>query len=121
MKSDTRGFTLIEILIAVVILSVGVLGMVGSAGLASRMIGQGKRNTQAALVAMQRMETIRQSALSTNPRCTALASGTATTSGVTETWTITGASRSRRVRVIVTYPTNRGVATDTVNSVVSCL
>ena len=121
MKPDTRGFTIIEVLIAIVILSVGVLGMVGSAGLVSRMIGQGKRNTQAALVAQQRMETIRETALSTNPRCTALANGTATTSGVTENWRVTGAGRSRRIRVIVTYPTNRGVATDTVNTVVGCL
>jgi len=120
MKSDTRGFTLIEVLIAVVILSVGVLGMVGSAGLASRMIGQGKRNTQAALVAMQRMETLRGQALATNPRCTGLASGTATTTGVTETWTVTGAGRSRRIRLIVRYQTNRGLATDTVNTVVGC-
>lgn len=121
MKSDTRGFTLIEVLIAVVILSVGVLGMVGSAGLVSRMIGQGKRNTQAALVAMQRMETLRGQALATNPRCTGLAGGTATTTGVTETWTVTGTGRSRRVRLIVQYQTNRGLATDTVTTVVSCL
>ena len=121
MKSDTRGFTLVEVLIAVVILSVGVLGMVGSAGLVSRMIGQGKRNTQAAIVAMQRMETIREQALSTNPRCTALANGTATTNGVSENWRVTGSGRSRRIRLIVTYPTNRGVATDTVNTVVGCL
>jgi prepilin-type N-terminal cleavage/methylation domain-containing protein len=121
MKSDTRGFTIIEILIAVVILSIGVMGMVGAAGLASRMIGQGKRNTQAAIVAQQRMEIIREQALSTNPRCTALANGTATTTGVTENWRITGAGRSRRVRIIVTYPTNRGTAVDTVHSVVGCL
>ena len=121
MKSDTRGFTLIEIMIALVILSVGVMGIVGAAGLASRMIGQGKRNTQAAIVAMQRIETIRQTALSTNPRCTALAGGTATTTGVTETWTVTGTGRSRRIRLIVRYPTNRGQAVDTVNTVVGCL
>jgi type IV pilus modification protein PilV len=121
VKSDTRGFTLIEVMISVVILSVGVLGMVGAAGLAFRMIGQGKRNTQAAMVATQRMETLRETALSTNPRCTALASGTATTSGVTETWTVTGASRSRRIRLIINYPTTRGTLTDTVNTVILCL
>ena len=121
MKSDTRGFTLIEIMIAVVILSVGVLGMVGAAGLSFRMIGQGKRNTQAAMVATQRLETLRQSALSTNPRCTALAGGTATTTGVTETWTVAGAGRSRRIRLIIRYATNRGTLTDTVNTVILCV
>jgi prepilin-type N-terminal cleavage/methylation domain-containing protein len=120
MKSGTRGFTIIEVLISIVILSVGVLGMVGTAGLVSRMIGQGKRNTQAATVAMQRMETLREAAMATNPRCTGLAGGTATTNGVAETWTVTGTGQSRRVQLIIRYRTNRGTLTDTVTTVVSC-
>jgi prepilin-type N-terminal cleavage/methylation domain-containing protein len=118
--SDTRGFTLIEIIIAIVILSVGVLGMVGTAGLVSRMIGQGKRNTRAGVVALQRMEILRQAAVSTTPHCTALAGGTATSNAITEVWTVTGAGRSRRIRIIVTYPTTRGTRPDTVNTVVAC-
>lgn len=120
MKSNTRGFTIIEILIAIIILSVGVMGMVGSAGLVSRMIGQGKRNTRAAAVAVQRLEILRGTVLSTNPRCTALAGGTATTNAVTETWTVTGAGRSRRIQLILRYQSNRGLLTDTVTTVVVC-
>lgn len=120
MNSNTRGFTLIEIIVAIVILSVGVLGMVGSAGLVSRMIGQGKRNTRAGVVALQRMEVLRQTALSTSPHCTALAGGTATTNAVNETWTVSGAGRSRRLRIIVRYQTTRGTLADTVNTVVLC-
>jgi prepilin-type N-terminal cleavage/methylation domain-containing protein len=120
MKSDERGFTMIELIIAIVILSVGILGMVGTAGLVSRMIGQGKRNTRAAAVGMQRMETLRQVAKSTTPRCTALAGGNATTNGVAETWTVTGTGRSRRLRIILAYQTNSGTLTDTVITVVRC-
>lgn len=120
MNSNSRGFTLIEIIIAIVILSVGVLAMVGTAGLVSRMIGQGKRNTRAGAVAMQRMEILRQTAVSTTPHCTALAAGTATSNAITETWTVTGTGRSRRVRIIVRYPTTRGTRPDTVNTVVLC-
>jgi hypothetical protein len=69
---------------------------------------------------MQPMETLRETALSTNPRCTALAGGTATTTGDTETWTVTGAGRSRRIQLIIRYQTNRGLLTDTVKTVVSC-
>jgi prepilin-type N-terminal cleavage/methylation domain-containing protein len=120
VNSNTRGFTLIEIVIAIVILSVGVLGMAGTAGLVSRMIGQGKRNTQAGAVTMQRMELLRQSALSTTPHCTALAGGTSTANAMTETWTVTGAGASRRVQIIVTYRTTRGTRADTVKTVVLC-
>jgi prepilin-type N-terminal cleavage/methylation domain-containing protein len=120
VSSTTRGFTIIEVLFAVVILSVGVLGMVGSAGLVSRMVGQGKRNTRAGVLAMQRMETLRQTALSVTPHCSTLAGGTATANSMTETWTVTGAGRSRRIRIIVLYRTTRGNLADTVNTVVVC-
>jgi prepilin-type N-terminal cleavage/methylation domain-containing protein len=118
--SDNRGFTLVEVIIAIVILSVGVLGMVGTAGLVSRMVGQGKRNTQAGVVAQQRMEILRQTALSTTPHCTALAGGTATTNNVTETWTVTGTGRSRRLQIIVRYAKPGGQLVDTVSTVVLC-
>ena len=120
MKSSTRGFTLIEIMIAIIILSVGVLGMVGSAGLVSRMVGQGKRNTRAAVVAIQRMEILRRTALAATPHCSTLSGGTATTNGVTETWSVTNSGSSRRLRVIVVYQTNRGTLADTVSTVVFC-
>jgi hypothetical protein len=84
------------------------------------MIGQGKRNTRAATVAVQRMEFLRQRALSTTPHCTALASGTATTNGVAEAWTVSGAGLSRRIRIVLQYQTNRGVLADTVSTVVFC-
>ena len=120
MTSDSRGFTLVEVLIAIVILSVGVLGMVQTSALVSRMVGQGRRNTQAGLVATQRMELLRQTAMSTNPHCTALASGTATTGTVSEAWTISGAGRSRRASIILTYRGNRANLVDTVTTVISC-
>ena len=120
MSSSTRGFTIIEILIAVVILSVGVLGMVGTAGLVSRMVGQGKRDTRAGALTMQRMEILRQTAVSVTPHCSTLAGGTATANSMTETWTVTGAGRSRRIRIIVRYRTTRGTLADTVNTVLFC-
>lgn len=120
MSDNERGFTVIEVVMAIVILSIAVLGMVGTSGLVSRMVGQGKRNTRAGIVASQRMEILRQSALSTSPHCTALASGSATTNSVNETWTISGAGRSRKIQIIVQYQTTRGTLADTVKTVVLC-
>ena len=120
MTSNERGFSLIEIMIAIVILSVGVLGMVGTSALVSRMVGQGRRNTQASTVADQRMDLLRQTAMSTSPHCTALASGSATTGIVSETWTVTGAGRSRHVQIVFRYRGNRSTLADTVNTVIFC-
>jgi len=40
-RTSERGFTLIEIMLAVVVLSVGVMALVRSSALATRMIGRG--------------------------------------------------------------------------------
>ena len=68
MKQE-RGFTLIEILIAIVVLSVGVLGMVTSSALVTRMIATGQRSAVASSFANERLERLRGTA------CTAQAAG----------------------------------------------
>jgi len=51
------GFSLIEVLIAMVILAVGLLAIEAMAIGASRMVAGGDRNTEYALLATQRLET----------------------------------------------------------------
>lgn len=58
-KSNERGFTIIEIIIAIIVLTVGLLGLVSTAALVTRMIGRGQRSTEAAIFAAQRMELLR--------------------------------------------------------------
>lgn len=53
------GFTLVELLIALVILSVGLLGLVTTSALVTRMIGRGQRSADAALFAARRLERLR--------------------------------------------------------------
>jgi type IV pilus assembly protein PilV len=123
--SDRKGFTLIEVLVAVVVLSVGIVALVGSAGAVTRMIGRGKASTIASHVAARRLETLRQQALATNPRCTALANGTGTAElGMTEAWTITtpvGLPTTRTLQATVTYRTGNGrTATANLVSIIRC-
>ena len=47
MKRSTAGFTIAEVLVAIVVLSVGVVAMPGSSALVTRMIGRGQRATRA--------------------------------------------------------------------------
>ena len=119
---DSRGFTLIEVMIAIVVLAIGVTALVGSSAVVTRMIGQGKISTQAVQAISQRMEQLRATAYSTTPNCTGLAAGSATTAnGVTTTWTITANGELRTIRVIVNYPTTAGTDADTVSTIIRCL
>ena len=43
MKRE-QGFTLVEVIIAILVLTVGLLGLVTSAALVTRMIGRGQHN-----------------------------------------------------------------------------
>ena len=121
MTRNTSGFTLVEVLVAVILLSVGILALASGSGAVFRMLGAGKRSTKAAAVASERLERLRRQANTTNPRCTALASGTATRPGnVTETWTVTGSGLTRTVQVWVRYPTSRGTTADTLFTTLAC-
>jgi prepilin-type N-terminal cleavage/methylation domain-containing protein len=121
MNASRAGFTLVEVVVAIVILSVGVVAVAGTFGSSARLVGQGWRFTRAATVASQRLETLRGQANSTSPRCTALANGTATTAGITQTWTITTSGSLRNIVLIVQAPRPGGVSLDTLRTTLECL
>ncbi len=127
MKALTRkdgGFSIIEVLVAIIILSVGLLALAQSSGTVSRMVGRGNQDTQAAMAAQARLDALRQLANTTTPKCTALASGSATgTLPITGTaWTVTtNSDGTRTVVVTVTYRISRGTRTETVRARLGCL
>lgn len=57
-----KGFTIIEVIIAIIVLTVGVLGMVTTAALVTRMIARGQRSAQASAFASRRLERMRVAA-----------------------------------------------------------
>lgn len=123
MKSRD-GFTIVEVLVALIILTTGLLAVAAGSGSVFRMLGSGRRSSAAAAVAQNRLEAIRRVANRTDPRCTdgALVSGTATqASGISERWLIAGSGNSRTITEIVVAPTNRGTTTDTIFATLECL
>ena len=120
---SARGFTLIEVLVAIVLLTVGVMTLLGSSALVSRMIGRGRGSTVAVQVATARLERLRRVAASTTPKCTSpqFVSDSTTTAGVAERWIVEpGAGLSRRVSVILAYRDPRGPVGDTLRTTVLC-
>jgi len=123
VNRDRSGFTLIEVLMAVVILGVGVVALAGSSATVTRMIGRGRHETTAAQVASRRLEALRAAALSTTPRCTAgaFASGGPTvTDKVTESWVVPVNGNLRTVTVTVVHPRARGTHTDVLTTRIEC-
>ena len=103
MRHGNRaGLTVIEIVIAILILSVGGLALAGSSALMIRRLAESARGTTAAAVAARRLE----SSFATS--CGALTGGGEDAFGVRSDWFVSGAASSIDIRQRVTYPTRRG-------------
>jgi prepilin-type N-terminal cleavage/methylation domain-containing protein len=117
------GLTLVEVLVALVILGIGILALSGSSSLITRMIGRGKSETHAAMAASRRVEILRQAAHSTTPSCTSAdfaSGGPLVEDGLTQSWTVASAGATRRVRVTVTYLTVRGMRSAVLETAIAC-
>lgn len=123
MPTRKTGFTIAEVVVAVVVFTVGGFALVGAFAAMGRMIGRGSQATVAAAVLAGRMEELHRIARSTWPPCTAAEwqSGSATEAGVTHEWEVldpTGVAR--RVQLVGHRHTLAGTATDTVTTAVLC-
>jgi hypothetical protein len=111
------GFTVVEALVAAVVLVTGILALAGSAALTSRMAGRGGLSTRVAMAAAGRIEDLRRIAASTVPACTSpeWRGDSAGEPTLAERWEILDPSGpARRVRVVVRARHAGGVSSDTV-------
>jgi prepilin-type N-terminal cleavage/methylation domain-containing protein len=120
MVTGERGFTLVELIIAVTVFTIGVLGTLGVTAGITRLIGQGDRTATASFYAQERLEAVR-----TNLDCTTLTSGSETRGGIYDVrWEVTSMfdGNARRVQIYVSYPSRPGITrVDTLGTSVSCV
>jgi len=118
MRANRSGFTLVEVIVAILVLGVGLLGLLGAAASTIRVIGEGDRAVAAAYHAGGRMDQL------TAQGCDDAASGSETVDGVyLLTWSVAGdsASRVRPIMVTAEYPGVRGrVRVDTFETGIPC-
>ena len=110
-------------MVALLVLSVGVLALVGSAALTSRMLGRGRHSTRTGQIAAARIERLRQIAFSTVPACTSAEwrSDSAGGPGLTESWRILDpAGPTRRVLIVLRSRHPTGFSSDTVVTGILC-
>jgi Tfp pilus assembly protein PilV len=82
-RPGRRGFTIIEVLIAITVIMIGVLALVGSGALVVKMLSRGSRATRAAFYAQEHSERLRATP------CQLLSSGSQSYTGnYTVTWTV---------------------------------
>ena len=111
-----NGVTILEVLVAMLVLTVGILAMATTAALVTRMIGQGQRFSEVGAVASQRIEILRSQS------CGALSNGSATEGAYVLSWTVDSVAggKARSVQVIVVSPTVRGTRADTFATTIPC-
>lgn len=121
----TRGFTVVEVMVAIVILTTGIFALAGASAIVTRTIGGAKWQTTASEVARQRLERLRMAAnstpaaLCTSPLFTSSAAAV-TTQGIQETWQVPLTGIIRTVRVITSYRSAGRARVDTLSSRISC-
>ena len=100
---DRRGFTLIEVIAAIMLLSIGLIAVAGLGVVAAKTTRRGSTQTLAAAIAQSRFDS-----LSSLP-CASLAangvsSGTSTTRNVVERWRVVDGWNVKRLTDSLTVP-----------------
>ena len=118
LRRDQRGFTLIELMLSLMLFTVGILSLGATSSIVVRTMGGAREQTLAATMAQSRFEQLRAFGCTTS----GLAGGSASTRGIAEKWTVTtpsSANNAARYRLLtdsVTYRTSRGSTVKVYNS-----
>ena len=110
-----RGFTLVELLVAIIVLSIGLLGLASTSAVVTRQIGGGAQMTLAATTAQARFELLR------SQNCTTLSNGSASARGISEVWVVTVRTRAREVTDTVKFTTTRGESVHAYRTMIPCV
>ncbi|HEY2378402.1 MAG TPA: prepilin-type N-terminal cleavage/methylation domain-containing protein [Gemmatimonadaceae bacterium] len=109
-----RGWTLVELLVALMVFSVGALAMVATSANVITLMTAAKNRSLAASLAEARFERMRSQS------CSAHTSDSAKTNGINQTWTVVNLARADDVTVRVTFVANRRTQTRIYRSFISC-
>src|SRR5256885_9220795 len=114
LPMNQRGYTIVELLVAIMIFSIGLLAMAGTASVIMSTLTSTQSRTIAASVAESRFERVRATP------CVNRAAGSALSRGISEAWTLDRLARADDVTVNVTFLSNRRQRTETFRSFLPC-
>ncbi len=97
-----RAFTLPEVLVAILVLAVGILGLASSGTFIAVQAGEARAITEGAILAGRVVDSLR------SIPCATVASGTLATPRATVRWTASPATRTVAVHATLEIPGRRG-------------
>lgn len=97
------GFTLVELIVAILILTVGVLGLAGTAAVVTRQMGGGRTQTLAAAIAQSRFDSLAALGCNMLPASGSVRQ-TLSSSGITEVVTVSDSNDTKFVIDTIRIP-----------------
>jgi type IV pilus modification protein PilV len=114
VSTARAGFTLVELLVALMVFSVGALAMTATAANVMTLMTSSKNRTLAASVAEARFERMR------SQPCSAHRSDSTTSRGIGESWQVVNLVRADDVTVRISFVSNRRVQTRVYRTFLPC-
>jgi len=109
-----RGFTVVELLVAVTLITVGALAMASTSAAVMRNLTAGAQQTVAATLAQSRFEALR------GAPCDKIESNETNSRGMSERWKVVRQTRSVSVVVTLTYSDGRSPRMVEYRTVIPC-
>ena len=114
MKPARAAFTLPEVLLAVLLFSVGVLGLASTATFIAEQIGDARQLVAAAHFARSELDSLRA------VPCASVVAGSAARRGASMTWSVSVSPRTRTLRAVLALAVWRGTRTRTIDALLPC-
>lgn len=123
IPSSRSGFTIVEVLVAMMVMTIAVLALASSSGLVAKMIARGHNAEMASAFAMRRLEVLRMTG------CTLRANGADTLFRGGSNWAAVnnwvwtdGGAKTFRVKITTSYRSSGGLTgTNISESSISCV
>jgi prepilin-type N-terminal cleavage/methylation domain-containing protein len=109
-----RAFTLPEVLLAVLLFSVGILGLASTATFVAEQIGDARQMVAAAHFVRSQLDSLRA------VPCASVVAGSAAMRGASMTWSVSVAPRARTLRAVLALAVWRGTRTRAIDALLQC-